>query len=192
MTKELTATPEEIEQRVNQNQKLAWLAVRRTQGYAEVRRDPDWFLSSAMFGLFKAARTYDQSKGQFSTYAVTCARWEITREVHFLRSKKRDQTRTRQLEDFDAIGTADAPPEFEGYAHLDTLLSCLDAEQRELISKHYGLIGQPMSRTELAQEQRCSVESVRTRLLRIYRKLQLQANHLKLDLRDCQLVPRDS
>ena len=57
-----------------------------------VRFEYDDLCSIAKIGLIKAANTYDESKGKFSTYAYTCMQREFS--MFFRRLKTRDAIRT--------------------------------------------------------------------------------------------------
>ena len=57
-----------------------------------VRFEYDDLCSIAKIGLIKAADTYDESKGKFSTYAYTCMQREFS--MFFRRLKTRDAIRT--------------------------------------------------------------------------------------------------
>ena len=57
-----------------------------------IRFEYDDLCSIAKIGLIKAADTYDESKGKFSTYAYTCMQREFS--MFFRRLKTRDAIRT--------------------------------------------------------------------------------------------------
>lgn len=66
------------EQLVEENMKLVYSFINKN--YPTFKYDED-LIQCGMIGLCKAANTWDESKSQFSTYAVTCIRNEVRREL---------------------------------------------------------------------------------------------------------------
>lgn len=180
-------TKDEIEKLVNDNINLAWFALRRSQRFPEVAADPEEFLSSAMLGLFKAARFYNSDRGKFSTYAVNIAELEVKRDV-LTRRKSKHTVKTHYGTDFDRYLAYDPPPEFEGYGRLDELMACLTPKQRKLVDKYYGFNGKRMTRRALGLEQGCSGQWISCQLNAIHQKLAKQARFLGITLQDDQLI----
>jgi RNA polymerase sporulation-specific sigma factor len=93
MPKPASVDPVTVEQLVNDNMKLSWFLAQR---YLSTRIPLDDLISITNFGLFKAARTFDPTKGfKFSTYATRCMENELRLEI---RNRKK-HNRTCYLED---------------------------------------------------------------------------------------------
>lgn len=152
-------SPEEVERLVNENIKLAHFFANKAGDI-----DPDEALSRALQGLQKAAETFDDSKGKFSTHAAYRIRSAISRvRVDRNRVKRGGNVITVSLndlvgEDGAEIGdfvaddcSDDALSEIcndDNKQILATLLTKLPAKQRDVLVMRFGLNGDEPSTLE--------------------------------------------
>ena len=91
-------TPEQ-KQLAADNERLIYLAIRR---YAP-NEDADELYGYAAEGLLRAARTYDPTRGKFSTHAMWCMRSAVGFNQHCAKRKKRSGKLVLHMDDVDAV-----------------------------------------------------------------------------------------
>jgi RNA polymerase sigma factor (sigma-70 family) len=138
------------------NQNLIWAVIRQKFDRAPLEIDDMFQLGSA--GLTRAIRTYDGSRGAFSTHAIHLISNEIYREIRFTtlvknkpkgkavsKDAKRNPQQMEQIDDgklFDPFDAADPTQDVEAACvlqdNLDRALSVLSPRERYVME---GLLG---------------------------------------------------
>ena len=103
--------PEQIDQLIADNERLIYHTLRKH--YPNVRATED-LVQLGRIGLWKAARTYDDSKGSFSHYAISVMRNELN--IHF-----RTQSTQQQKHEEAATHLEDPIPGAEDVVLGDTI-----------------------------------------------------------------------
>lgn len=142
--------------------------------------DHDDLAEIGLFGLIKAANSFKEGKGKFSTFAGLAIQNEILREIRSLGTAKRKGV-TYSLEEpiGDGITLGDTIHDNRNFEHevvnrlsLYQAMKKLDSEELYVIVKYFGLFGEePITQKEIAKQLRTYQTTVRRVLRRSLLKL---------------------
>lgn len=155
------------QQLVEDNMNLVYFTIAR---YYPHHKGDDDVVQIGMMGLCKAAASYDDSKGQFSTYAIIKIRSAISYE--FRKDSKRVKAISLDAERDAQCGDKVALQEFiigdmdEGYVDVAPLCNVLTPRQRAV----FELLRQGFSCVDIAKRLGVSKQSVHQRLRVIQKK----------------------
>ena len=159
-------TKTEINQLIEDNTKLVWFVMNK---YYRASVSDEDLVQCGMLGLTRAANTWDESKSEFSTYAVKCIRNEIC--IEFRRRYKHegvislDTSTIRVNGDELPIMDCIVGEEDVDYVDVDSLIKQLNAKDAEILKLR--LSG--MKQIDIAKKYGVSREAIRLKLVRIRR-----------------------
>lgn len=144
------------------------LGVAIAKRYIEREFDLLDLIQQANLGLMEAAKRWDPERGKFSTYAVFWIRSSISRSFVGATYQKRRRFATvedlRRLHYGSLTETESAEELMEReatWAEIRAAVMRLCDREREVITRHYGLNGEPESLTDIAREWGLSRERLR-------------------------------
>ena len=134
-------TPNKYEAQIEQWTGLVWHIVNKIKGRLPFSVSEEELYAAGMFGLMRAARSYDESQGaQFKTYAYHRVRGAILddlRRMDFLPRSIRDKAKETG-EDAPAIVTL--PTDEDGHIGLGASKSTDNVEQDEMMTNMHAAI----------------------------------------------------
>ncbi|NJO81627.1 MAG: sigma-70 family RNA polymerase sigma factor [Blastochloris sp.] len=126
-------------------------------------------IQQANVGLMEAAKRWHPERGKFSTYAVFCIRSQISLAFKLLTTRKQhlataSQDDLRQLH-YAMLSDAESVEELASrkvtQAAVRAAVTHLRDRERAVITRHYGLNGDPESLADIAREWGVSREYIR-------------------------------
>lgn len=144
------------------------LGVAIAKRYIEREFDLLDLIQQANLGLMEAAKRWNPERGKFSTYAVFWIRSSISRS--FVGATYQKRRRFTTVEDlrrlhYAMLSDAESVEELASrkvtQAEVRAVVTQLPEREREVITRHYGLNGEPESLTDIAREWGLSRERLR-------------------------------
>jgi RNA polymerase sporulation-specific sigma factor len=159
------------EQRFDKDKDLAYSYVHKAKIHISGYELEDLF-QVALIGLWKACKTYDETKSEFSTYATRC----IENEIRMLRRRERSKSKITNVvsleglsEDVDeGLNPDHRVPRVESFE--DDLVEVIDADNLGLTEEERMLLNMKQYMSDSQIKKLCHVSSRRMKRIRMKAK----------------------